>query len=630
MSAPPDLERRERPTALRGAAPGLRRTLRRFAPHVRSQRRLLVLGLLALLAEVAMRLLEPWPLAWVIDAVVVAAGADLSARAPDDLGTVLVVASVAVFGVIALRALASFAMTLAFALAGNRVLTRVRGELYAHLNRLSMAFHDRSRTGDLVTRVTGDVGRLQEATVTAALPLAGNVVTLLGMVVVIAVLNWQLALVVLLVFPLFGLLSVRLTRRISGVSRAQRKAEGALASLATESLGAMTVVQSYSLENRMQERFGGSNERSLRDGVRAKRLSAGLERSTDVLVGLATGIVLYVGARQVLAGRLTPGELTVFLTYLKTAFRPMRDLAKYTGRIAKAAASGERIVDVLEVEPELRDAPWARPAGRVRGYVEFSGVHLSYVPGHPVLRGLDMRARPGERIAVVGPSGAGKSTLVSLLCRLRDPDQGTVSFDGHDLRDLTLASVRAQVSIVLQESVLFHASIRENIALGAEFEATDEQIEAAARLAGAHEFIGLLPHGYDTVIGERGSTLSGGQRQRIAIARAALRDSPVVVLDEALTGLDEGTEAEVTAALRRLTEGRTTFVITHDLAAARDADRVLWLEDGRVLRSGTPAEVLPAGPVPLPAVGPVGGDAPEEPGPLTVPITLPEADRARR
>ena len=583
-----------------GALPGLRRTLRRFAPHVRAERRLLVLGLLALFVEVAMRLLEPWPLAWVIDSVVAAAGADLSVRPPDDLGAVLVVAAIAVFGAIALRAVASFAMTVCFALAGNRVLTRVRGELYAHLNRLSMSFHDHSRTGDLVTRVTGDVGRLQEATVTAALPLFGNVVTLLGMLLVIAVLNMELALLVLLVFPVFGLVGMRLARRINGVSRTQRKADGALASLATESLGAMAVVQSYSLEDRMQQRFGGSNEKSLRDGVRAKRLSAGLERTTDVLVGVATGLVLYVGARQVLAGDLTPGELTVFLTYLKTAFKPMRDIAKYTGRIAKAAASGERIVDVLEVSPELQDAPWARPAPQVRGYVTFDDVQLSYVPGHPVLRGLSFRARPGERIAVVGPSGAGKSTIGSLLSRLRDPDSGTVAFDGHDLRDLTVASVRSQVSIVLQESVLFAASIRDNIALGVDREVSDAAIEAAARLAGAHGFVSALPDGYDTVVGERGSTLSGGQRQRVAIARAALRDAPIVVLDEALTGLDEGTEAEVTAALGRLTAGRTTFVITHDLAAARDADRVLWIEDGRLLRCAPPDEVLPP-----------AGDAPE-------------------
>jgi ATP-binding cassette subfamily B protein len=579
---------------LKGAVPGLRRTVHRFAPHIRQQRKLLVLGFLALFLEVGFRLLEPWPLAYVIDAVVAASGADLTTRATavDNLQTLLIICSVALVVIVAIRALCSYAMTICFALAGNRVLTRVRAELYAHLNALSMNFHDRRRTGDLVTRVTGDVGRLQEATVTALIPLVGNFITLAAMFVVIAVLDWQLALVVVVVFPLFGLISRRLTRKIVGVSRGQRSAEGALASLATESLSSMTVVQSYALEARLQERFGGSNQRSLVDGVKAKKLSAGLERKTDVLVGVATGLVLFFGAHRVLSGDLTPGELTVFLTYLKTAFKPLRDIAKYTGRIAKAAASGERIVDVLDERIDLTDADWARPAGRFLGYVEFENVHLSYRPGHPVLRGLNLSVKAGQRVAVVGPSGAGKSSLVALLSRLRDPDEGRVLIDGQDLRDLTLASVRAQVAIVLQESVLFAESIRENIALGSSEPVTDTQVQEAARLAGAHDFILALPEGYDTVVGERGSTLSGGQRQRIAIARAAIRDAPIVILDEAMAGLDAETESEVVAALGRLTKDRTTFVITHDLEAARDADRVFWVEQGQVRREGTPSEVF--------------------------------------
>jgi ATP-binding cassette, subfamily B, bacterial len=582
---------RARPNSLREAVPGLRRTLHRFRPHVRSERRLLAGGLLALVAEVVMRLLEPWPLKFVLDAVVAAAGADLAVGQPAGLGVVLAVASVSVAAVVALRALSSYVMTVCFALAGNRVLTRVRAELYAHLHSLSMSFHDGARTGDLVTRVTGDVGRLQEAVVTAALPLAGNVMTLLAMLVVVAILDWQLALLVLVVFPIFLITSVRLTRRISAVSRTQRSAEGALASMATESLGAMQVVQAYSLEGRLQTAFGGSNLKSLKDGVKAKKLSAGLERKTDVLVGLATGLILYVGATRVLSGALTPGELVVFLTYLKTAFKPMRDVAKYTGRIAKAAASGERIVDVLETRPDIVDRSWARPAPAFRGYVHFDGVWLSYKPGHPVLRGLDLRVRPGERVAVVGPSGAGKSSLVALLSRLRDPDEGRITIDGHDLRDLTLDSVRAQISVVLQESVLFAASIRDNIAYGVPA-ASDAEIEAAARLAGAHDFVQALPQGYDTVVGERGATLSGGQRQRIAIARAAVRSAPVVVLDEALTGLDGETEREVVEALGRLTAGRTTFVISHDLDSVADADRMAWIADGRVVDVGAPSDIL--------------------------------------
>jgi ATP-binding cassette subfamily B protein len=597
-----------RTTTLRQARPALARVLHRFAPLIREQRRLLVLGLVALLLEVGLRLVEPWPLGYVIDAVVVAAGASVDARgaAVGSLQTVLILCAVATVAAVALRAGASYAMTIFFALAGNRVLTRVRAQVYAHLNALSMDFHDRRRTGDLVTRVTGDVGRLQDATITALLPLTGNVVTLVGMFAVIAVLDWRLALMVLAMFPVFFLTSIRLTKRLNGVAKTQRAAEGKLASLATESLGAMKLVHSFSLEERMQQRFGGSNTKSLRDGVKATKLSAGLERKTDLLVGLATGLVLFFGASRVLRGELTPGELTIFLTYLKTAFKPMRDIAKYTARIAKAAASGERIIDVLDEQPAVVDAGWAEPAPAFRGDVRFDGVHLAYVPGKPVLRGLDFAVPAGTRVAVVGPSGAGKSTLVALLSRLRDPDQGRVLIDGHDLRDLTLASVRAQISVVLQESVLFAASIRDNIAFGVPHEASDADIEAAARLAGAHEFIVGLPEGYDTVVGERGSTLSGGERQRIAIARAAIRNAPIVVLDEALTGLDTETESEVVGALGRLTAGRTTFVITHDLDAARDAELVVWIDAGTVSRMGSPAEVLSLPVLPGPVLATAG------------------------
>ena len=602
MASKARMTRPQKPTTLRGAVPGLRRTIRRFAPHVRQQRRLLAGGAVALFAEVAMRLLEPWPLKFVLDAVVAASGADLAIDQPASLEVVLLVSCVAVVAVVSLRALSSYVMTVCFALAGNRVLTRVRAELFGHLNSLAMAFHDKARTGDLVTRVTGDVGRLQEVTVTAALPLVGNLVTLFGMLVVITVLDWQLALLVLAVFPVFALTSFRLTRRISGVSRTQREAEGAIASLATETLSSMQVVQSYSLEARMETQFGGSNLKSLKDGVKAKKLSAGLERKTDVLVGIATGLVLYVGATRVLSGALTPGELVVFLTYLKTAFKPLRDVAKYTGRIAKAAASGERIVDVLEIRPDVVDSSWARPARPFHGDVRLEDVWLAYEPGHPVLRGLNLCVRPGERVGIVGPSGSGKSSLVGLLSRMRDPDHGRVRIDGHDVRDMTLASLRSQVAIVLQESVLFAASVRENISYGLP-DAAEEQIEAAARLAGAHDFVLALPHGYDTVVGERGGTLSGGQRQRIAIARAAIRQAPVVILDEALTGLDAETEAEVVSALRRLTRGRTTFVVTHDLEAAADTDRIIWVENGVVLDEGVPEQVLarrcpPAGTAP--------------------------------
>ena len=580
--------------ALAKAWPGLRRTVGRFRPYIVAERKLLILGTLALFAAAAMQLLEPWPLAFVLDAIVPDLGTAGGGPLPDfeSLRNLVIICAIALVGVVVLRALASYLMTICFALAGNRVLTRVRAEIYRHLNSLSMRFHDRRRTGDLVTRVTGDVSRLQDALVTAIIPLVGNLLTLLAMVVVIAIMDWQLALVVLVILPLFALSSTRLARKIVDVSRGQRSAEGALASLATETLSSMAVVQSYSLEDRLQGRFASSNQRSLKDGVKGKKLSAGLERKTDVLVGIGTALVLAFGAFRVLQGQLSIGELTVFLSYLKTTFKPLRDVAKYTGRIAKAAASGERIVDVLDEDVEIADAPDAQPAERFAGAVEFRTVEMAFEPGHPVLRGMSFSVPAGQRVAVVGPSGAGKSSLVSLLCRLRDPDAGEIRIDELPLSAFTVSSLRAQIAIVLQDSVLFAVTIGENIALGSPEEVTDEQIVAAARLAGAHEFISALPQGYDTIVGERGSTLSGGERQRIAIARAAIRDAPIVILDEAMTGLDADTEAEVAAALDRLTAGRTTFVISHDLDAVRDCEQVIWVERGQVTRSGHPDQVL--------------------------------------
>lgn len=589
------LPRTKKPKDLREAIPGLKRLLPHVRPHLRRQRMLIAGGGTAMGLEVAMRLLEPWPMKFVLDGVIGQLGADLSSEQPDNLQQVLVLACLGLLLVVVMRAAASYAMTVCFALAGNRLLTSVRADAFAHMQKLSLTFHDKARTGDLVQRITSDVGRVKEVAVTAALPLTGNVLTLVAMLVVVFVLDWQLALCMLIVFPIFFLTGKSATGKIHAVSRKQRKAEGQLATLATETLGSMKVVQAYTLEGEMQSRFASDNVKTLKDGVQAKKLSAGLERSTDVLVGLATALVLFVGAQRVLAGALTPGELVVFVTYLKAAFKPMRDLAKYTGRIAQAAASAERVVDLLETEPAVRDASWARGGRRIRGHVELTDVWLSYVPGHPVLRGIDLRVAPGEKVAFVGPSGAGKSSLAGLLLRMHDPDSGAVLLDGWDVQDLTVHDVRSQVAMVLQESLLFATTIRDNIAMGAPEgaqEVTDDQIVHAAQVAGAHDFITALPQGYDTVVSERGSTLSGGQRQRIAIARAVVRDAPVIILDEATTGLDGETEVEVTEALDRLTQGRTTIIITHDLEAARSVDRLVWIEDGRITDSGRPADVL--------------------------------------
>ncbi|WP_432560587.1 ABC transporter ATP-binding protein [Granulicoccus sp. GXG6511] len=566
----------------------LRRTITVLRPHLKGSGRLAGLGVLAVLAEVAARLLEPWPISWVLDGVLPAV---IGQPIPGGVPRLLIGAGVAVVLVAALRAGAAYLSTLAFANVGAQVTTRLRAHVHERLLGANLAFHDRMRSGDLVTRVVSDVGRVQEAGVTAGLPLAANVLTVTGMLVVVVILDPILALVVLGVLPLI-LVSGRFAgSRITKASRAQRKREGELAGDAGEAFAAVQTIQSYDLGAHLGARFAQANVKGLKDGVRAKRLSAALERRTDLLVGIATGAVLAIGGWRVVVGAISPGELVVFITYLKTTFKPLRDLAKHTGRIARAAASGERIADTLDEALPVQDRSWARPLPMRRpgvpgGAVRLRGVTFGY-GGTPVLRGANLQVRAGERVAIVGPSGSGKSTLLNLLLRFREPRLGTVELDGHDLQDLTLASVREASAVVLQDSVIFAGDLAENVRLG-RLDATDEQVEWALREAALGSLIDDSEAGIHRPVAEKGSTLSGGQRQRLAIARALLRDPRLVLLDEPTTGLDEGSRREVVAALRRLAAGRTMILVTHDEDLLADVDRVLEVRDGTfVERAGT-------------------------------------------
>jgi len=576
--------RSARPTVHRSP---LARTLGLIGPHLRGQGGLLAGGALALLLEVAFRVLEPWPVKVVVDAVTRSLGADLADAGPPASVQLLLAAALATITVVGFRALANYLATVAFALAGCRIATALRQRVFAHVNRLSRRYHATARTGDVVQRLVGDVGRLQEVAVTAGMPLVVNVVTLLAMLGVMLWLDPVLAVVVVVAATAFWLMSRTSTGRITSAARRTRKSEGDLANIAQETLGGITVVQAYGLEQEVERRFSGSNARSLKDGVRARRLAAALERRTDVLVGVATAAVLLLGGVRVMDGVMTPGDLVVFLTYLKTAMKPLRDLAKYTGRIARAAASGERVADLLDVRPDITSPPRPTPLGRARGTVDLDGVVADYGAG-PVLRHIDLHVPAGQQVALVGPSGSGKSTLTSLLLRMMDPTEGSVRIDGIDLRRLDLQELRSRVAVVLQDTVLFSGTVADNIRHGW-LEATDAQVVWAARMARADEFIRDLPDGYDTVVGERGATLSGGQRQRIAIARALLRDASVVILDEATTGLDPENAEAVRAALAELTRGRTTIVVTHDEQTARECDRIVWIEGG-VVRWDGPAD----------------------------------------
>ena len=568
--------------------PSMRRSLKLVAPDVAPHRALILFGVLALLLEVAFRVLEPWPLKIVVDAVTAFRGAKVSHQ-PASV-ELLIGCGVALLLIVGLRALSNYLATICFALVGSRAATSLRARVFRHVQGLSQQFHARNRSADTVQRIVGDVARMQEVAITAGLPLMANVATLLVMVVVMFVLDPLLASVVLVAVVAFAVTSGPTSRKITAASRQTRKGEGQLANTAQESLASIRVVQAYGLENLVEENFTSANRTSLREGVRSRRYAARLERTTDVIVGLATAIVLVGGGLRVMQGAMSPGDLVLFITYLRTTMKPLRDMAKYTGRIARASASGERVADLMEITPDVvtPDEP-VRP-DVVTGAVRFDRVVTEY-DGVEVLRGLCLDIRPGERVAIIGPSGAGKSTLVSLLVRAIDPVSGCVRLDGYRLTDLDLTQLRASISLLHQEAVLFTGTIRENIRMG-RGDATDAEVEDAARAANAHDFITEQPDGYETVVGERGGTLSGGQRQRIAIARALLRRSPVVVLDEATTGLDPEAASLVLDAIDRLAAGRTTLAVTHDAEVALRATRVVWIEDGRIRLDATPEELI--------------------------------------
>ncbi|WP_232084978.1 ABC transporter ATP-binding protein [Arthrobacter sp. SO5] len=553
----------------------------------------MTVGFVALAADVLLRLLEPWPVKIVIDAVTRSLGASFTKPGPhmDASAETLLLCGGAIVVISILRAVANYYSQISFALVGTRVAADLRARTFRHVQGLSMRHHTRASSGDTVQRLVSDVSRLQEVAITAGLPMVGNMVTLVAMTIVMLWLDPLLALIVFVATGAFAWLSRRSSGPITEAAGKSRKGESALATTASQTFSAMREVQAYGLEDTISTNFRNSNKAALGTGVVALRLAASLERRTDVLIGVATAVVLAGGGWRVLNHSMTPGDLVIFLTYLKTGMKPLKDLAKQTTRIARATASGERVADLLEAQTDLPESPNARPLKSAHPDIAFEDVYAGHGEGTDVLHGINLFIPAGEHLAILGPSGAGKSTLASLVLRMIDPTSGTVRAAGEDLRDLQTASVRSHVSILLQDSVLFGTTVRENIRFG-RLDASDEDIERAATLAQADAFIRSLPNGYETVLGEAAKDLSGGQRQRLAIARAILRQAPIVILDEATAGLDPATRESILDALEVLTLGRTSITITHDAFAARACDRIVWLEDGRITEEGRPAELL--------------------------------------
>jgi subfamily B ATP-binding cassette protein MsbA len=572
----------------------------RISHLIRPHWKTLSFAMVAVMGVIVTDIFEPWPIKIVVDNLL------QSKKLPSWLGHFVsgifgqdklailnfAVAAVAVIAVVG--AISSYFEKYLTTSVSQWVAHDLRRTLYNHIQRLSLTEHDEARTGDLISRVTSDIEAIQDFINSAMLGMLVNAFTLLGMIGVMLYINWRFTLIALSVAPALFLVVFYFTRRIKKSSRAVRKKESELLSIVEEALTSVRVVKAFAREDYEVRRFTSQSRDNLEAALEARSIKAKLSPVVEVIVALGTCLVLWYGARLALAGQLSAGLLIVFLLYLGKMYKPMRELSKMTDTISKAVVGYERIQEVLEIEISVRDLPKARRASRFKGKIEFDHVNFSYDEATPVLKDISFKIEPGQVAAVVGPSGTGKTTVISLIPRFYDPQSGEVRIDGKDVRRYTLKSLREQISFVLQDTILFRAPIWENIAYGKP-DASHEEIMRAAEVANAHEFIEKMPEGYDTMLGERGVTLSGGQRQRIAIARAVIRDTPILILDEPTSGLDAASEEAVIEALDRLMKNRTTILIAHHLGTIRHADVIFVVKDSELVEQGTHEELLAQG-----------------------------------
>ena len=550
----------------------LRRLWQEFWPYTKPYRKRIAVGMLLLVAVPALETAEIFLFKVVIDSVLV----------PQELEPLIWIAAL-YLSLTVVGGLLSFGDDYLAAWVGERFLLDVRSRLFRHLHDLSAGSLDQRRLGDLVARLTSDVQAIERFLLTALAEGIGALARIVFFTTAIFLLSWKLALAALVVVPVFYVIARSFSRLVKQTAREKRRRNGSLASVAEESLANAMLVQALNRQGTEVERFRKENRSIMEAELAAIRIRGIFTPLIDLLELAGVLIVVGLGTYLLTQGELTLGGLLVFLAYLQQMYGPVRDLGGLANSIFSAAAGAERVLEMLDEDPRVKDAPGAAVLAPSRGAVELRGVTYRY-PGAetPVLCDVDLRVAPGETVALVGPSGAGKSTLARLLLRFDDPEAGAVLIDGTDVRGVTLASLREQVGLLLQETLLPDVSVREVVAYGREG-ATDAEVEQAARAAGAHDFVAAMPEGYATRVGQRGRRLSGGQRQRLAVARALIRDTPVLILDEPTTGLDEAAREQVLEPLTRLMDGRTTIIVSHDPAVIARADRVVRLDAGRVL-----------------------------------------------
>jgi ATP-binding cassette subfamily B protein/subfamily B ATP-binding cassette protein MsbA len=566
----------------------------KLLPYLRPHRWRFGLALAQVFLIAGFELLKPWPLQVVIDHVLGGKPLELPVAAGRSAGTLLIAACV---GMVLVH-LGGGALTLwhnwTTIGVGQRMVNDVRGALYSHLQRLSLAFHSRQKVGDLMYRVTADSFAVQTMLMNGLLPIISAAVLLGGMLYILVPLDPSLSLLALtIVPPLFVLIAV-FNRKIGEVATEVRDADARVYTVIQWAMSSMKVVQAFTKEEEEHRRFMGASRESLGATLRLYSWQTFYSGCVNTVVAAGTALVIYAGARSVMTGTLSLGQLIVFISYLAQLYTPINQITQSWGLIAGARIGARRVFEVLDTEPDLKDGTRDFPQEGAKGLVEWRGISFRYRPEMPVLRQVDLRIEPGTKVALVGATGAGKSTLLSLLPRFFDPTTGEVRIDGVDLREYRIRSLRGQISMVLQPPLVFPISVHDNIAYGRP-EATREEVEEAARLARIDALVRGLPQGYDTVVGESGTTFSEGEKQRLTIARAILRDAPILILDEPTSALDVETEAMVMEGIQRLSAGRTTFIIAHRLSTVRSCDLILVLKDGVIAEQGGFAELLRRG-----------------------------------
>ena len=563
---------------------------KKLLPYLRAHRWRIVWALLQVFLIAGFELLKPWPLQIVIDNALGGKPVPIAAlsSSPVQLLLLACIGMVVVhFGAGALTLLHNYTAICI----GQDMVNDLRSALYAHLQRLSLAFHSRQRVGDLLYRITADSFAVQTMIMNGALPILSAFVLLAGMLVVLFPLDPFLTTLALTIVPvLFALISL-FNRKIVEIAGDVRTTESRVYSLVQWTMSSIKLVQAFAKEEEEHRRFMGASRESLQATLRLYSWQTLYSGTVNLVIATGTATVVFAGAQSVISGKLSIGQLIVFISYLAQLYAPVNQITQSWGLIAGARVGARRIFEILDTEPDLKDGTLAFPSGGARGEVAWSGVDFRYRSDTPILTGIKLKVPAGTRIAVVGPTGAGKSTLLGLLPRFYDPSAGSVAIDGRDLRDYTLRSLRSQIAMVLQPPLIFPLSVRDNIAYGRPG-ADDAAIEHAARLAQVDDLIASLPAGYDTLLGESGAALSEGEKQRITIARALLRDAPILILDEPTSALDVTTEALVMAGIERLMAGRTTFIIAHRLSTVRRCDRIVVLHGGAIAEEGTLTELL--------------------------------------